>query len=186
MAVFMATIALSACAVGPSLESSSQTKSAHEVVREIQFVFRESGLAPLPGKEIDVVSFDDHGFYRFGRLLVKNSFHVFSKYNVNVVDARTISVRDTVIPRGIPILLVRANYGAFSRGNTSGATSSNLSYSVSLMDSSGVRNIWGAEINAKTFQMQSFSFAKNASYDDEYAKHFLELLANRMKNDGMI
>jgi len=137
----------------------------------------------------------DTGFNGFGSLIVKQAEPAFSQRGVEVVDAKVLNGKEPILvdpppndtgSAALPILIIAPTTGKISTNGR--ATNTSYVFSALLIDPNTKRTIWKATIDTKTWSGQDIVLKnfKKTLYDESYALQLLNIVADQMKQDGVI
>ena len=188
-------VLLASCGAAPSVRDSQRIDTTSPRIDHLIFVYRHSDMKIVSSYGTGSVSHGETGYLEFGKFLINQAPIVFQSYGVNVpisrqVEAKTpLDVQSETSTGGTQanfMLLLYATSGRVSANRQ--ATHISYVFNAQVLDIRVKKLIWKANIDTSTWSGRDFiqkNFEKTI-YGDAYAKQLLQVIATKMKEDGVI
>jgi hypothetical protein len=192
--VLSVVVFLSGCGAAPTIRDSKIINKAAVQTDRLIFVYRQSEMKTTSSYGKGSANQGETGFYEFGKFLINQAPNVFETYGVKVTNSRELEARSPLSIQDTTgtanpvdkVLLLHATSGHVSANNH--ATRISYIFEAQLLDVPTRKLIWKASIDTSTWSGRDF-LQKNiekTTYDDKYAKQLLQVVAKKLKEDGVI
>lgn len=187
------------CAHPPAIRDSKVMQPGNaEKIKQLHFVYRQAVMKSISKTswsrypEITGGTSTDMGFDQFGSLLTVHAEKIFEVHGIEIAEATVTSDGEMVntvrTKNGRPMLLLLVTPSTRETTTTTASTFASYIYSAQIIDPQTGASRWKASLDMTTWVGTDF-LMRNVSkkvLNEDYARQFLNAIAEKLKADGLI